>query len=94
MSLDIQIKTLLYSFLFGIYFSIIVYLNYKIIYKLKKFYLVIGTFLIIFLNILLYFLVLLKVNNGIIHIYGIISLILGYFVCHFIYHFIEKSIKK
>ncbi len=94
MNLDIQFKTLLYSFLFGIYFSFIIYLNYKIIYKLKKFYLVIGTFLIIFLNVLLYFLILLKINNGIIHLYGIIAIILGVLLEHLFHHLIEKYFKK
>lgn len=94
MILNIQLKTLLYSFLFGIYFSFIVYLNYKYIYKLKKYYKIITTFLFIFFNAILYFLILLKVNNGIIHIYGIFSLITGFLVECYLQKRIEKMKKK
>lgn len=94
MILDTQIKTLFYSFLFGIYFSFIVYLTYKYIYKLKKYYKIIITFFFIFFNTLIYFLILLKINNGIIHIYGIFSLLLGFLIEHYLQNIIEKQIKK
>ncbi len=94
MILDIQIKTLFYSFLFGIYFSFIIYINYKYIYKLKKLYKVITTFIFIFFNTIMYFLILLKINNGIIHIYGLISLIIGFLLEHYIQNIIENHIKK
>lgn len=90
MTLDAQINTLFYSFLFGIYFSLIIDVNYKITLKLKKIYIIISTFLVIFSSVIFYFLILLRINNGIIHPYGIILLLIG---CLF-EHIIEKQIKK
>ena len=94
MSLDIQIKTITTSFFFGIYFAFIILLNYKLTYKLKKIYIFIITFLVIFFNNLLYFLVLLDVNNGIIHIYGLLSMLIGCLLEQYCEHLIEKIHKK
>lgn len=94
MSLDIQIKTISTSFFFGIYFAFIILLNYKLTYKLKKIYNIIITFLVIFFNTLLYFLVLLDVNNGIVHIYGLLSMLSGCLLEQYFEHLIEKIHKK
>ena len=90
MTLKIQIISLIVSFLYGIFFSFLLNINYKIIYNNNKFIKIFGTFLFIVFNSLLYFLILLKVNNGIVHIYCILSLI-----CGFIFHtsFLYKRIR-
>ena len=94
MILAIQIKTLLYSFLFGIYFSIFITLNYRITNKLKKNLKIISTFLVIFINVLFFFLILMKVNNGIIHIYSILAILLGSILEYYLHHLFEKYTKK
>lgn len=94
MILEVQIKTLFYSFLFGIYFSLFVTINYKMTIKLKKVYRIISTFLVIFINIILYFIMLMKINNGIIHLYSILVIILGSFLEYYIYNLFEKHYKK
>lgn len=94
MILEVQIKTLIFSFLFGIYFAYMIRVNYKYIYTLKKLYKILATFLLIFSNVLLYFIILLKINNGIIHMYSLLMIVLGTYMEHFINRIIEKNIKK
>lgn len=78
MTLKIQIISLIVSFLYGIFFSFLLNINHKLIYSSNKYIKIIGTLLFVIFNSLLYFLILLKVNNGIVHIYCIFSLILGF----------------
>ena len=69
MSLGIQIQSIALTFLFGLYFSLIFNLLYHILFTKKFIINFITNFLFIFINSCLYFYLLLKVNNGIIHIY-------------------------
>lgn len=94
MTLDIQLKILLISFLFGIYFSLFININYKMIYEVKKIWKILFTFITIFINIVIYFIMLMKINNGIIHIYGILMIVLGVYLEHLIQKAIEKYKKK
>ncbi len=94
MILEIQIKSLFFSFLFGIYFSYIIKINYKFILPLNKFFRIIGTLLLIFSNVLIYFLILLKINYGLLHIYLILMIILGVYIEHLLNKLIVKYIKK
>ena len=94
MILEIQIKTLIFSFLFGIYFSYMIRINYKYIFSLKKIYRILGTILLVTSNVLLYFIILLKINNGLIHIYSLCMIVFGTYIEHMINTLIEKYIKK
>lgn len=78
--LNIQIKSIIYSFLYGVFFSFLLNLNYKFIYYSKGVIKIIVNLLFILDNTLLYFIILRYVNNGILHYYFIISLFLG-FLC-------------
>lgn len=78
MSLKVQIITLLYSFIYGIVFSILLNLNYKFIYEGKRIFKIIITFIFILDSMLLYFLILKKINYGILHIYEFLAIILGF----------------
>lgn len=68
MILKVQVISLIISFLYGILFYVTTY-KYKYYRKI---------FLIVFLDTLIYFYALIKVNNGIIHIYMLLMIILGY----------------
>lgn len=94
MSLDIQINTLLASFLYGIFFSRMLNINYKFVYESKKIYRIIISFLFIMVNVLIYFIILMRVNNGILHNYGILSIILGVLFDHFIVTKLLKMFTK
>jgi len=78
MELGIQLKTLIFSFVFGILFSYFLKLNYKYLFKSKLVYKILITILFVFNTCLLYFLVLRLINNGIFHVYFLLILIIGY----------------
>ena len=82
MNAIVQIKSLLFSFLYGMLFSYLTSINYK--YLFNKQYLIKISFTIIFiLDIcLLYLYLLLKLNGGYIHIYFIMCASLGFLFSH------------
>ena len=97
MILKTQILTLFYSFLYGIFFGSTLNINYKISQNTSKLYIIIIHFLFVIFHILTYFFILQKVNNGIFHPYGLITLIIGVLVEHLLYiniNHIIKFIKK
>ena len=84
MILKIQIYSILYSFLYGMNFYALLEVNYKIIYESKLFIKIIYSLLFLLVNTLLYFIILIRINNGIVHIYFLLSIILGYILDYFI----------
>jgi len=84
MELSIQIYSLIYSFIFGIVFNII--------YGLLKKFLIVGNFIkrfifsLIFMLLvtLAYFLGLLVINHGVVHVYFLLCLLLGIMVMIFL----------
>lgn len=53
------------------------FFSYKILYNKNKFIKISSTIIFCFTNIYIYYLVLEKINNGILHPYGILMVILG-----------------
>lgn len=94
MDIKLQIITLVVSFFYGIFFSFFLGLNYKFLYGDKKIFKTIISFLIIILSVLLYFIILRKINYGVFHIYEIFALILGFIIENWINSVIDKKIKK
>lgn len=94
MILKIQIASLCYSFLYGIFFSFLADLNYILLYNDKKHIKVLSTMFFIINNVLLYFIMLQKINNGIVHIYLIISFLLGVIIHAGINKIIAKYKKR
>lgn len=80
MNIKIQITTLLFSFLYGIFFSFFLSLNYKFIYSNKKIFRTAISFLVVVVSVLIYFIILKKINYGIFHIYEILMISLGVIV--------------
>ena len=78
MSLNIQIKTIIASIIFGIFLYYYLKLNKKIIYSNKKYIKIIGTFILVIFISAIYFLIIYKINYGVFHIYEILCIIFGY----------------
>ena len=78
MTVNIQIIALSFSFLFGFIFYYLNTLNQYIIKNKKKIYQSIITILFMYNIVLLYIIMLYKINHGIFHPYFFILLILGY----------------
>lgn len=74
-NLDLQIASLLFSFIFGFFASIMIEINYKI--NTKKILKTITTFILIIINTLIYFIGLNNINNAYLHPYFILMILLG-----------------
>lgn len=76
------------------YLCFLLELNYKLLYTGKMLYKIIISFLFVMFISLLYFYGLLKINNGIIHIYFLIVMFTGYMLSFVIYRKIRcKKVK-
>ncbi|MGN1000427.1 MAG: spore cortex biosynthesis protein YabQ [Bacilli bacterium] len=80
MKLEIQLQSLVMSFLFGMFFSLIFNIFYRRIFRIKKHLRLITTILFLLINTTLYFWLLVLVNDGIVHIYFLISILFGFLV--------------
>ena len=94
MSLDIQIYLILYSFIYGFIFSILLDFNYKYLLNKSLLINIIISFMFSINSVLIYFIFLKKINNGILHMYSFVMIILGFLMSHFTLLFIDNKIKK
>lgn len=90
MALNTQIVTLFFSFLYGVFFEITLLLSIKIIYNSKYIIRFIGTGLFVMFHTLLYFILVQRINQGIIHIYSVLCLIGGFIVGSAIHKIIKN----
>jgi len=84
MQLNIQIYSFISSFLFGCLFYILLDLFYKFVEKMKIILKIIISFIFIMLMASLYFVLMLFINNGVIHIYFLFMILVGYIFVNFI----------
>lgn len=78
MNLEIQIQSLISSFVYGLFLSLLYNIFYKYLYHKKTIINLISNFLFTILNVLFYFFMLMLINKGILHVYFLISLISGF----------------
>lgn len=93
MSLFVQFKTILFSFIFGCFFHFFLNINYKYIIR-KGILSLFFNILFIIVNVLIYFLILKYINFGVFHIYEICVIIFGYLFYHLLCIVVEKKSKK
>lgn len=84
MNLDIQIYSLGYSFLFGIFFYILLELFNRVKFNGKLFWKIIYSFLFVIGLSVLYFIGLLYINNGYLHFYFLLMILVGYIFMFYI----------
>lgn len=94
MNLDTQISTLLVSFLYGMAFSSLVSVNYKYLYHKKILLRILFTFLFIFANVLIYFIILRKINQAILHPYSLGMILVGFCLEHYLHHLVVRLFKR
>lgn len=94
MSLNLQIITSVFSFLFGILFSVFLRINYKIVYNSNVIIKILGTFLVMIIAVMSYYLLMHKLNYAMFHPYHLIFLIFGFVFSHCLEQKIVKIIKK
>jgi len=84
MILKIQLISFIFSFFYGICFYLLLELNYKFIFTSKLAYRIIVSILFVTSMSLVYFIGLLKINNGILHFYFFLMILLGYTFANFV----------
>lgn len=93
-NLNIQIKLIIFSLFFGFFFSFLLETFNKKIKKYKVYIKIIfSCFLVIFMTFI-YFIGIQKIGNAILHIYSIISIIIGFLLYDLIIKLIAKNNKK
>jgi len=92
MILKIQIYSLLFSFSFGILIYFILELIHNFIYNKKIVFRIIFSLIFALVISVIYFGCLLKINNGILHEYFFLMMLLGYTVAKFVY--VKLFVKK
>ena len=85
MILRVQILSLVVSFLYGVFFYLTLELNAKMIYSSNVLVKVIFSLLFVMFHTLLYFIILMYINNGYVHIYFFVCILCGYLMCKVIY---------
>jgi len=78
MNLEIQIQSLIFSFVFGIFFALEFNLIYRYLFSIVSFIKIIINIVFVNINAIVYFYLLYIINGGIIHLYFIIMLVLGF----------------
>ena len=92
--LNIQIKLIIFSFIFGFFFSILLEIFNKKIDKCKKYVKLILSFLVVILSSVIYFEGIKRIGNAIFHIYSIITIVLGFVFYDLLIKLIENKSKK
>ena len=92
--LSLQFKLIIFSFIFGFMFSIILDTFNKIIKKYPKYVEIILSFLLIVFMTVIYFVGIQKIGNAIFHIYSIISIVVGFILYDVIIKAIANTPKK
>lgn len=92
MILILQIKSLFLSFIYGIFFSFTYKINFKYLNSNNMFFKILLTILFTLDHILLYFILLSLINNGILHIYFLFAFIIG--ILFYMYIFDSSLLNK
>ena len=93
-SLNIQIKLIIFSFVFGFFFSCIIDILYPRKNKMKKSYDIFFSFMIVLLMSFIYFFGIQIISNAILHIYSVLSIIFGFSIYNLIIKLIANNNKK
>ena len=101
-SLNIQIKLLVFSLIYGFLFSIALDILYPLIRKTNKLYQIILSFLFILLMAIIYFIAIDKIyfiaidkiGYVIFHLYSILAIVIGFISYDILIMLIAKNIKR
>lgn len=90
MNLKIQLLSLGFSFVFGIFFILLVKTNYRFLFLSKKIVKVLSSFFFILDMALLYFLIIMWINQGVLHIYFLLMFFSGSYFGYLMFWNIHK----
>ena len=92
--LTIQLRLIIFSFIYGFMFSCLLDIFNKQIKKYSKIVEIILSFILIVFMTIVYFVGINKIGNAIFHIYSIISVIIGFVVYDILLKIIANTPKK
>ena len=92
--LTIQLRLIIFSFIYGFMFSCLLDIFNKKIKKYSKIVEIILSFILIVFMTIVYFVGINKIGNAIFHIYSIISVIIGFVVYDILIKIIANTPKK
>ena len=92
-ALNIQLISFGVSFLYGMLFFILLEINYRFLTFSSIVVKTILSFLFVLFNTLLYFVILLYINKGYVHIYFLLCMLVGYFFCKVLYKLIVNKFR-
>lgn len=87
MNLNTQIITFIFSITFGFIFTSLISIVYK-----NKLFNILLTFFVVIISALLYFVILLKLNNAIIHPFYIFAFIIGFILENCLKRLVKKIV--
>jgi len=85
MPIDVQLKSLLFSLFYGLLFSIMLRINYKYMYKGPLILKILINLFFVMDNVLIYFIFLKKLNEGIVHTYFLLMILLGFVIMELLF---------
>lgn len=94
MILQVQIFSLVYSFVFGLIFAFLVNLHYELLFSKKKWFQILMNFIFVIDIALIYFLILKKLNGGVLHVYFFLLMFLGFLISYVNTKRVRKVIRK
>lgn len=92
--LNLQIKLIVFSFIFGFFFSCLLDIFNNKIEKCKKYVKLILSFSVVFLSTIIYLEGIKQIGNAIFHIYSIITIIIGFITYDMLIRLIANNTKK
>ena len=80
MNILIQLICIIVSFLYGVFINLFIRFNKRVIINSNLLYEIIYRLITTFLLVVLYIVIIYKINNGIFHEYFLITMLLGYVI--------------
>ena len=93
-TLTLQFKLIIFSFIFGFMFSCVLDIFNSTIKKYSKIVEIIFSFVLVFFMTFIYFIGIKKIGNAIFHIYSILSIIIGFIIYDIVIKIIANNSKK
>ena len=94
MDLEIQIQSIFFSFVYGMFSSLLFNVLHKALYSCNRIIRLISNFIFILFIFSLYFYLLYLINCGVVHIYFVILFILGFIIGNYKTKKIRFVLKK
>lgn len=93
MSLSEQFLSIGFSFIYGVVLSFLYNFNYNLLFNKEKVFKFVFNILFVLDLVLIYFLIIKKINGGIIHPYFYLLIILGFVSCFDVSKKLRKFLK-